>query len=94
MAYEIVIEGLELRNHPMTVDCTVEIDDGGPGDWAIESISIPSYNGDEDLFLTRKDAMFRLIADTIMRHDTWSAHIDEEAKENNTPSLTHKPSWY
>ncbi len=94
MAYEIPVEELALANHSVTIDCTIEIDAGGPGDWTIESITIPSFNGKEDLFLDRKHPLFHFIKDSIMSNDKLLSYIDAEAEENNTPSLTHKPSWY
>ena len=95
MAYEIVVEELELKNYCVTLDCIIEIDDGGPGDWAIESITIKSYRADDpDIFLTRKDVLFHAINESIMSNDKTLAYIDAEAEENNTPSLIHKPSWY
>lgn len=94
MAYEIPVEELALKNHCLTVDCTIEIDAGGPGDWAIESITVPSFDGKEDLFLDRKNPLFHFIKDSIMADTKLIAYIDGEAEENNTPSLIHKPSWY
>jgi hypothetical protein len=94
MAYELPIEELQLKNHSVTIDCTIEIDNGGPGDWSIESILIPSFNGKEDLFLDRKHSLFHFIKDSIMDNPKTVAYIDAEAEENNTPSLSHKPSWY
>ncbi len=95
MAYDIPIEELELKNYCITLDCIIEIDDGGPGDWAIESITIKSYSpGEPDIFLTRKDILFHAIKESIMSDRKRTDYIDGEAEENNTPSLIHKPSWY
>lgn len=94
MAYEIPVEELALKNHSVTIDCTIEIDAGGPGDWAIESITIPSFDGEEDFFLDRTQLLFHFIQEAIMDDPKRVAYIDAEAKENNTPSLIHKPSWY
>lgn len=95
MAYDIPIEELELKNYCISLDCIVEIDNGGPGDWSIESITIKSYNPDDaDIFLTRKDVFFHAIKDSIMADPKRTDYIDGEAEENNTPSLIHKPSWY
>jgi hypothetical protein len=94
MAYEIPIEELALRNHSVTIDCTIEIDNGGRGDWNIESITVPSFDGTEDLFIDRKNPLFHFIKDSILADHKLVAFIDGEAEENNTPSLIHKPSWY
>jgi len=94
MAYEIAIEELTLPNHSVMLDCTIEIDAGGPGDWAIECMTIPSFNGEADIFVSKKDVLFHIIKDAIMADPKTVAYIDGEAEENNTPSLMHDPDWH